>query len=196
MFSFSNPAGADHRGAGGSDGGGDAVGSLDGSQSSHSNPTDPGRLASTSAGEASACLQFCIQTSCLSSRRCARIPAGCWRRGNPLAPLRRGHKSPPGSEAAALSDPEPRRIFPWNGGCDPRSGPDLALASRKETGEHPRCGMSGRFGSEQRGCTSRKAGRERIPPRSRESRARRSPAGSVRWRQLQDSSPLPVPLLG
>lgn len=100
VFSFPNPAGADHRGAGGSDGGGDAVGSLDGSQSSHSNPTDPGRLASTSAGEASACLQFCIQTSCLSSRRCARIPAGCWRRGNPLAPRERSCRAlRPGAEA-------------------------------------------------------------------------------------------------
>lgn len=34
------------------------------------------RLASVSTREAFACLQFCIQPSCLSSWRCACIPAG------------------------------------------------------------------------------------------------------------------------
>lgn len=165
------------------EGGGDAVGSWDGSQSSLSNPTDPPGWEPLCWG--GICLFAVLHSAELP--RCARIPAGCRRHGNPLAPLRRGHKSPPGSGAATISDLERRRSFPWNGGSDPRSGRDLSLASRTETGEHPRCGMPGSFGSEQRGGTSRKDGRERIC----ESAARRDGMETA-----QHSSPLPVPLPG
>lgn len=95
MFSFPNAAGADRRGAGGSDGGGDALGSSDGSQRSHCS-----RQACEHLCWGGICLVAVLHSDELP--RCARIPAGCCRHGNPLAPLRRGHKSPPGSGAATL----------------------------------------------------------------------------------------------